>query len=408
MFETEAAKLDAVDPLASKRALFALPDGVTYLDGNSLGALPKAAVEAIDDAVRKEWGDGLIRSWNSAGWVDIAQRVGDKISALIGAPIGSVVACDSTSVNLYKALHAACALRPDRKVILTDVDNFPTDLYLIDSVAKDRGLTVRALPHNEIAAAINSDVAVLELTHVDYRSTEMYDMAEMTAAAHAAGALVIWDLAHSAGAVPVDVTLANADFAVGCGYKYLNGGPGAPAFIYVAPRIANSTSQPIQGWHGHAHPFEFARSYEPAAGINRMLVGTPPVLSMTALSAALDVFSGVTMTQLRTKSLALSTFFYELAEEQLISRGFAIVSERDSAKRGSHVALSHSNGYSIVRALIERGVIGDFRRPNVLRFGFAPLYNTFADVARLISECVDVVDTGLYLESRFATESAVV
>jgi kynureninase len=408
MFETEAAKLDAVDPLASKRALFALPDGVTYLDGNSLGALPKAAVEAIDDAVRKEWGDGLIRSWNSAGWVDIAQRVGDKISALIGAPIGSVVACDSTSVNLYKALHAACALRPDRKVILTDVDNFPTDLYLIDSVAKDRGLTVRALPHNEIAAAINSDVAVLELTHVDYRSAEMYDMAEMTAAAHAAGALVIWDLAHSAGAVPVDVTLANADFAVGCGYKYLNGGPGAPAFIYVAPRIANSTSQPIQGWHGHAHPFEFARSYEPAAGINRMLVGTPPVLSMTALSAALDVFSGVTMTQLRTKSLALSTFFYELAEEQLISRGFAIVSERDSAKRGSHVALSHSNGYSIVRALIERGVIGDFRRPNVLRFGFAPLYNTFADVARLISECVDVVDTGLYLESRFATESAVV
>jgi kynureninase len=408
MFETEAAKLDAVDPLASKRALFALPDGVTYLDGNSLGALPKAAVEAIDDAVRKEWGDGLIRSWNSAGWVDIAQRVGDKISALMGAPIGSVVACDSTSVNLYKALHAACALRPDRKVILTDVDNFPTDLYLIDSVAKDRGLTVRALPHNEIAAAINSDVAVLELTHVDYRSTEMYDMAEMTAAAHAAGALVIWDLAHSAGAVPVDVTLANADFAVGCGYKYLNGGPGAPAFIYVAPRIANSTSQPIQGWHGHAHPFEFARSYEPAAGINRMLVGTPPVLSMTALSAALDVFSGVTMTQLRTKSLALSTFFYELAEEQLISRGFAIVSERDSAKRGSHVALSHSNGYSIVRALIERGVIGDFRRPNVLRFGFAPLYNTFADVARLISECVDVVDTGLYLESRFATESAVV
>jgi kynureninase len=408
MFETEAAKLDAVDPLSSKRALFAIPDGVTYLDGNSLGALPKAAVAAIDDAVRKEWGDGLIRSWNSAGWVDIAQRVGDKISTLIGAPIGSVVACDSTSVNLYKALHAACALRPERKVILTDVDNFPTDLYLIDSVAKDRGLTVRALPHNEIAAAINSDVAVLELTHVDYRSAEMYDMAEMTAAAHAAGALVIWDLAHSAGAVPVDVTLANADFAVGCGYKYLNGGPGAPAFIYVAPRIANSTSQPIQGWHGHAHPFEFSRSYEPAAGINRMLVGTPPVLSMTALSAALDVFSGVTITQLRTKSLALSTFFYELAEEQLISRGFAIVSERDSAKRGSHVALSHSNGYSIVRALIERGVIGDFRRPNVLRFGFAPLYNTFADVARLISECVDVVDTGLYLDARFATESAVV
>jgi kynureninase len=408
MFETEAAKLDALDPLASKRAVFAFPEGVTYLDGNSLGALPKAAIAAIDVAVRKEWGEGLIRSWNTAGWVDIAQRVGDKIATLIGAPVDSVVACDSTSVNLYKALHAACALRPDRQVILTDLNNFPTDLYLIDSVAKERGLTVLTLPREEIVEAINSDVAVLELTHVDYRSSEMYDMAEITAIAHAAGALTIWDLAHSAGAVPVDLTHADADFAVGCGYKYLNGGPGAPAFIYVATRIANSTSQPIQGWHGHAHPFEFSRSYEPAAGVDRMLVGTPPVLSMTALSAALDVFNDVTMSQLRTKSLALSTFFYELADKHLTSRGFMIVSERDSTKRGSHVALSHTNGYSIVRALIERGVIGDFRRPNILRFGFAPLYNTFADVARLVSECIAVVDTGLYLEARFATESAVV
>ncbi len=408
MFETEAAKLDSTDPLRGKRALFALPKGVVYFDGNSLGALPRSAIGAIDQAVRHEWGDGLIRSWNSAGWVDLSARVGVKIAALIGAPGDSVVACDSTSVNLYKALHAACALRPDRRIILTDIDNFPTDLYLIDSVANELSLEVRALPRTQIVTAITSDVAVVELTHVDYRTAEMYDMEELTAAAHAVGALTIWDLAHSAGAVPVDVIKADADFAIGCGYKYLNGGPGAPAFIYVAPRIADSTTQPIQGWHGHAHPFEFTRSYEPAAGVDRMLVGTPPVLSMTALSAALDAFDGVSMSELRAKSLALSTLFYELADEHLVSRGFAVVSERDPAKRGSHVALSHSSGYSIVRALIERGVIGDFRRPNILRFGFAPLYNTFADVVQLINGCIDVVDTGFYLDPRFATEAAVV
>lgn len=408
MIETEAARLDSTDPLASKRDLFALPERVVYLDGNSLGALPRVAISAVDDAVRKEWGEGLIRSWNSAGWVDLSVRVGVKIAGLIGAPGDSVVACDSTSINLYKALHAACSLRPDRRVILTDIDNFPTDLYLIDSVANELGLKVRALPRSEILAALDSDVAVLELTHVDYRSSQMYDMEAVTAAAHEVGALTIWDLAHSAGAVPVDVTKADADFAIGCGYKYLNGGPGAPAFIYVAPHIANVTTQPIQGWHGHAHPFEFSRFYEPAAGVDRMLVGTPPVLSMTALSAALDVFDGVSMSELRAKSLALSMFFYELADTHLTSRGFKVVSERDPVKRGSHVAMSHSGGYSIVRALIDRGVIGDFRRPNILRFGLAPLYNTFADVARLIDECIDVVDTGFYLEPRFSTEAAVV
>jgi kynureninase len=408
MLETITAQLDATDPLASTRALFALPDGVAYLDGNSLGALPHAAITAVDEAVRQQWGEGLIRSWNSAGWMDISQRVGARIATLIGAPADSVVACDSTSVNLYKALHAACAMRLDRRVILTDINNFPTDLYLIDSVAKERGLKVRAVPHEEIIAAITNDVAVVELTHVDYRSAQMYEMEEITAIAHKVGALVIWDLAHSAGAVPVDLVQSDADFAIGCGYKYLNGGPGAPAFIYIAPRIADSVSQPIQGWHGHAHPFEFSRSYQPAPGVDRMLVGTPPVLSMTALSAALDVFRNVTMSQLRTKSLALSTLFYELTDEHLASRGFAITSEREADKRGSHVALSHKNGYSIVRALIERGVIGDFRRPNVLRFGFAPLYNTFADVVRLVEECVDVIDTQSYQQTKFSLEMGVV
>jgi kynureninase len=408
MLETITTQLDASDPLASTRALFALPDGVVYLDGNSLGALPHAAITAVNEAIRQQWGEGLIRSWNTAGWIDISQRVGSKIAALIGAPADSVVACDSTSVNLYKALHAACALRPDRRVILTDLNNFPTDLYIIDSVAKQRGLDVRAVSREEIPAAITDDVAVVELTHVDYRTAQMYEMAEITAIGHKVGALLIWDLAHSAGAVPMDLIQADVDFAIGCGYKYLNGGPGAPAFIYAAPHLADSTSQPIQGWHGHAHPFEFSRSYQPARGVDRMLVGTPPVLSMTALSAALDVFSTVTMSQLRTKSLALSTLFYALAAEHLIPRGFTIISEREAAKRGSHVALSHKDGYSIIRALIERGVIGDFRRPNVLRFGFAPLYNTYADVSHLVEECVDIIDTKSYQNVRFAIEMDVV
>ena len=408
MPQTTAAQLDAADPLAGLRALFALPEGVVYLDGNSLGALPRATIGAVDEAVRKQWGEGLIRSWNSAGWVDISQRVGAKIATLLGAPADSLVACDSTSVNLYKALHAACALRPDRGIILTDINNFPTDLYLIDSVARERGMEVMALPKGEIIAAMNNEVAVVELTHVDYRSAEMYDMDEFTAIAHRSNALIIWDLAHSAGAVPVDLMKADADFAIGCGYKYLNGGPGAPAFIYVAPEIAHSTSQPIQGWYGHAHPFDFDRYYEPAVGVDRMLAGTPPVLSMIALSTALDVFGEVSMAQLRMKSLALSTLFYTLADEHLTARGFTVVSERDPAKRGSHVALTHSSGYAIVRALIERNVIGDFRRPNLLRFGFAPLYNTFADVERLVTECIHVVDTESYLEPRFAIEAAVI
>jgi kynureninase len=408
MLNSNKAQLEAMDPIAHTRELFALPDHVVYLDGNSLGALPRAAIAAVNDAVRGQWGEGLIRSWNTAGWLDIAQRVGAKIAPLIGALPNSVVACDSTSVNLYKALHAACALRADRHVILTDINNFPTDLYIIDSVAKERGLQVKAVPREEIACAITKEVAVVELTHVDYRTAQMYDMEEVTAMAHKVGALTIWDLAHSVGAVPVDLAQAEADFAIGCGYKYLNGGPGAPAFIYVAPHIVDSVSQPIQGWHGHAHPFEFSNSYQPSPGVDRMLVGTPPVLSMTALSAALEVFDNVTMTQLRTKSLALSTLFYELADEHLSSRGFTIISEREPDKRGSHIAFSHESGYPIVRALIERGIIGDFRRPNVLRFGFAPLYNSFTDVVRLVEECIDVVDSRSYQEARFSRELGVV
>lgn len=407
MSELGGAKLDLTDPLAEKRGLFALPTGVVYLDGNSLGALPHCAREAVERMVKDEWGDGLIRSWNSAGWIDIAERIGSKLEILLGAEPKSIIACDSTSINLYKALHAACALRPDRKIIVTDIDNFPSDLYVIDSVAKERGLEVRAVARNNVASAINREVAVVELTQVDYRSAAVYDMNEITAIAHDSGALMIWDLAHSAGAIPVDLAAAGADFAIGCGYKYLNGGPGAPAYVYVSPRFATSINHPLHGWFGHARPFDFERSYVGASGIASMLVGTPSVLSMTALSAALDVFDDVSLDDLQTKSLRLTSFFFDLADKHLAPRGFEVISEREQ-RRGSHVAMTHPGGYAIVRALIERNVIGDFRRPNVLRFGFAPLYNSFMDVETLVAQCIDIVDSEIYLSSEFATETRVI
>ena len=401
------AELDLTDPLADKRALFALPPGVVYLDGNSLGALPRRAREAVQHVVEEEWGHGLIRSWNSAGWIDIAQRIGAKLEALLGAEPQSIIACDSTSINLYKALHAACALRPDRRIILTDIDNFPSDLYVIDSVAKERGLEVRTVARNDVTSAIDREVAVVELTHVDYRSAAVYDMNEITAIAHHAGALMLWDLAHSAGAIPVDLAAADADFAIGCGYKYLNGGPGAPAYVYVAPRFANSIHHPLHGWFGHARPFEFERSYESAPGVTSMLVGTPSVLSMTALSAALDVFDDVSLDDLQSKSLRLTSFFFDLADKYLVPRGFEVTSERGQ-RRGSHVAMTHPGGYAIVRALIERNVIGDFRRPDVLRFGFAPLYNSFRDVETLVAQCIEIVDSKIYLSPEFAKETQVI
>ena len=407
MPELGGAELDLTDPLADQRALFALPPGVVYLDGNSLGALPHRAREAVQHVVEEEWGNGLIRSWNSAGWIDIAQRIGAKLEVLLGAEPQSIIACDSTSINLYKALHAACTLRPDRKIILTDIGNFPSDLYIIDSVAKELGLEVRTVARNNVASAINREVAVVELTQVDYRSAAVYDMNEITAMVHDSGALMIWDLAHSAGAIPVDLAAADADFAIGCGYKYLNGGPGAPAYVYVAPRFANSIQHPLHGWFGHARPFEFERNYESASGVASMLVGTPSVLSMTALSAALDVFDDVSLDDLQTKSLRLTSFFFDLADKYLVPRGFEVISERGQ-RRGSHVAMTHPGGYAIVRALIERNVIGDFRRPDVLRFGFAPLYNSFKDVETLVAQCIEIVDSKIYLSPEFATETRVI
>ena len=401
-----AREIDAQFADVDRRDRFEIPQGVCYLDGNSLGALPRQARESLETATRDEWGQGLIRSWNQARWIDLPQRVGDRIATLLGAPQGTTLAADSTSLNLYKVLHAALQLRPDRTVIVTELGNFPTDLYIVDAVAREHGCEVRAVEREAIAAALDDQVAVMTMTHVDYRSAAMADMHGITRATHAVGALAVWDLAHSAGAVPVDLTGADVDFAVGCGYKYLNGGPGAPAFLYVAPRHLGTAQQPLAGWHGHAAPFAFEPGYRPAVGIDQFLVGTPPILGMRALEGALHVFDGVDVARLHAKSLAMADLFHALADEVLVPRGFGIASHRDAASRGSHVALSHPQGYALVQALIARGIIGDFRRPDVLRFGFAPLYNTAADVVTLVEALVELIDTDAY--DHDAAESAVV
>ncbi len=413
--------LDRADPLAALRDAFVLPPGV-YLDGNSLGALPKATAGRVGRAVEREWGEGLIRSWNTAGWIDLAQRVGDRIARLIGAAPGEVGVGDSTSVNLFKVLTVAAELAratsPTRRTIVSERGNFPTDLYIAESVARQHGAELRLVDGDAaIATALDAETAVLLLTHVDYRSGRLHDMAAVTRAAHAAGALVVWDLAHSAGALPVDLHAADADFAIGCGYKYLNGGPGAPAFVWAHPRqlarmAALAVRQPLAGWLGHAAPFAFDSSYRPAAGIGQFVCGTPPVLSLTALACGLEVFDALDavggMAALRAKSLALGTLFIDLVEARCAGRGLALVTPRDEASRGSQASFAHPEaGYAVMQALIARGVIGDFRAPDILRFGFTPLYTRFVDVWDATSALRSVLDTGEWREPRFHARAAV-
>jgi kynureninase len=372
---------DAADPLAHLRDAFVLPDGVIYLDGNSLGPLPRAVRERLGRTVDGEWGEGLIRSWNAAGWIDLPRRAGDKIARLVGARPGEVVCADSTSVNLFKLLVAALRLRPGRRAVLSERGNFPTDLYVAEgALALLGGHELKLVGADEVSAAIDADTACVLLTHVDFRSGRMHDLKAVTEAAHRAGALVIWDLAHSAGAVSLDLAGADADFAVGCGYKYLNGGPGAPAFLYVRGDLQARLAQPLTGWMGHARPFDFAPDYAPAPGIGRALAGTPPILSLAALDAALDLWDGVDMAELRAKSVALAELFIALVEGTCTGLGLALASPREAARRGSQVSFRHAEGYAVMQALIARGVIGDFRAPDLLRFGFAPLYLRFVDV----------------------------
>ena len=376
------AALDAGDPLASFRARFALPEGVIYLDGNSLGALPKSAIERARGVIGEEWGDGLIRSWNDADWMDLPFKAGDKIARLIGAGEGEVVACDSTSVNLFKLLAAAFALRPERRVLLTEADNFPTDNYVAEGISEFLGERVirRFVSTDDIIGAIDGDTAVVSLTHVNYRTGRIHDMAAINEAAAAVGALTLWDLSHSAGAVLLDLNSSGSDLAVGCGYKYLNGGPGAPAYLFVAARHQEAIRQPISGWMGHAAPFEFAAGFRPAPGIARMLSGTPPVIALAVLESGLDILVEAGMAALREKSVALGELFIARIEETCADHGLELLSPRNAAERGSQVSYAYANGFGAVQTLIERGVIGDFRQPDVMRFGFAPLYLRYVDV----------------------------
>jgi kynureninase len=392
----EVLSLDAADPLAAARAGFELPEGLVYLDGNSLGPPPATVARRIGEVLGAEWASDLVRSWTRHDWIDLPRRVAAAIAPLIGAEADEVMVADSVSVNLFKLLGAALRLRKGRRVILSERENFGTDLYVAQGLADllGNGTEVRAVRRDELEDALTEKVAVLMLTHVDFRSGEMHDMARWTAAAHGAGALVLWDLAHSAGAVPVDLGGCSADFAVGCGYKYLNGGPGAPAFAFAARRHHAGLRSPLWGWMGHAAPFDFETSYRPAGAVGQLRVGTPPILSLAALECGVASVAALGIEHLRVKSIALSEMFITLVERECAGHGLELASPREAHRRGSQVSLRHAEGYAIVQALIAEGVIGDFRAPDLLRFGFAPAYLRFVDIWDAVAALRAIMESG--------------
>ena len=396
----------AANAISTSVGAFALPEGVIYLNGNSLGPLPAGVHERLEDVVRREWGEGMIRSWNDANWMQLSSRIAERIAPLIGVQPSDVHLGDSTSVSLFKTTVAAARLRPDRKVLVVEPTTFPTDGYITAGVADLMGLELRWCDPADPLAAVDDDVALLSLTHVDFRSGAMFDMAGITEAAQDRGALVQWDLCHSAGAVPVDLTGVGADLAVGCTYKYLNGGLGSPAFLWVAPEHHAHARQPITGWMGHRTPFAMARDYERAEGIGAFASGTPPVLALSALEAALSAFDGVSLADLRGRSLELTDLFMSLVEERLPGV-FEIVTPREHERRGSQVSLRHPHAYGVVQALIARAVIGDFRDPDIARFGFAPLYNTPDDVRGAVERLEQVMANEEYADPAYSVRNAV-
>ena len=402
---TKARGLDADDPLAACREWFSVPEGVIYLDGNSLGVLPKATPERVGKVVLEEWGEGLIRSWNDADWIGMPRKIGAKIAPLIGAKAHEVVVSDSTSVNLFKLIAGALEMRPGRKVVLSEPGNFPTDLYMIEGLERQGLATRRLAPREDVAAALDDDVALLLLTHVHYKTGALHNMVALTRAAHAAGALVLWDLSHSVGALPVNLNACNADLAVGCGYKYLNGGPGAPAFAFVAERHQEAFRQPLTGWLGHAEPFAFRDEYSPAPGIDRLQCGTPPILGLAALEIGVDLIETIGVDQLYAKSQRLSEFLRACLREHGIALDLA--SPEDPSQRGSHLSFRHPDAYAVSQALIARGVIGDFRDPDILRLGFAPAYTRFEDIAEAARHIAEVLEREEWQREEFHTRSAV-
>ena len=400
--------LDAADSLAPLRDEFFLNDGEIYLDGNSLGPLSRAASTRVNDVLNRQWAKDLVRGWNVDEWMALPTQLGNRVAPLIGAKPGEVVVADTLTILLAKLIGGALELRPDRHVILTDVANFHSDLYVVEAVASRaaRPVTVRAIDRGALEEEISDDVALVMLTHVDFRSGEMLNLSGITAAVHDAGALMLWDFAHSTGAVPLDVEGANVDFAAGCGYKYLNGGPGAPSFAYVRTTWQGVVENPLPGWLGHARPFDFELTYEPATGMQAFVTSSPSIIALAALSGALEVFERTNMDELRAKSLALTDLFIDLVETRLPGV-FDVVTPRAHERRGSQVALRHDEAYGVVQALIERRVIGDFRAPDICRFGFTPLYLRFVDVFDAVEKLVEVMDGDAFLDERFKIRNAV-
>lgn len=401
---SEARALDDADPLSALRDRFVLPDGIVYFDGHSLGPLPRQALANQREVVEDQWGKQLIGGWNDAGWIDAPQRVGAKIARLIGAKPHEVIVTDSTSVNLFKLIVAAARFS-SRGTLLTEADNFHTDRYIAAGAADLTGLNLRIAPRADIAASLGPDTNLLLLTHVHYGTSERYDMAAVTQLARDAGALTIWDLCHSAGAVPIDLNRDGAELAVGCGYKYLNGGPGAPSFLYVAEHLQDRLLSPLRGWMGHAAPFEFASDYVPAPGIDRFLAGTPPILSLAALEAAIDSLDGVSMDAVWAKSIALFDMFERLMGQRCTE--LVCISPREADQRGSHIAFRHQNAFEICQALIDAGVIGDFRAPDVIRFGLTPLYLRFEDVWTAVDRCSEIIGSGSWDQPKFRARGKV-
>ncbi|MEP7384262.1 MAG: kynureninase [Gemmatimonadota bacterium] len=404
-----AEALDAGDPLRGFREQFAIDPEVVYLDGNSLGALPRATAHRLAAVVGTEWGTGLIRSWNTHDWFNAPRRVGGKIARLVGAAPHEVVVTDSVSVNLFKLIVAALQARPGRRTVISEPGNFPTDLYMIESALRtlSDGHQLRLVARDALDAAIDDDTALVLLTHVHYKTADVFDMAAVTRRAHDSGALVLWDLSHSVGAVPVDLGAAGADLAVGCGYKFLNGGPGAPAFLYVAERHQSDLQSPLGGWMGHARPFDFVDGYEPASGISRFLCGTPSILALSALETGVDLHLQADMAQVAEKSRALAARFIALVGERCAGFGIALVGPPPGAPRGSHVSLRHPHAFEIVQALIARQVIGDFRAPDVMRFGLTPLYLRFADIDRAVAALGEVLEGEVWRDARYQVRAAV-
>ncbi|MBU6961539.1 kynureninase [Pseudomonas sp. CVAP len=406
--------LDAQDPLAHLRHQFALPEGVIYLDGNSLGARPVAALERAQAVIAEEWGNGLIRSWNSAGWRDLPERLGNRLAGLIGAAEGEVVVTDTTSINLFKVLGAALRVQamraPTRRVIVSESSNFPTDLYIAEGLMDllQQGYSLRLVDSpEELAQAIDQDTAVVMLTHVNYKTGYMHDMQAMTALTHECGALAIWDLAHSAGAVPVDLRQAGADYAIGCTYKYLNGGPGSQAFVWVSPQLCDLVTQPLSGWFGHSRQFDMASGYEPSSGIARYLCGTQPITSLAMVECGLDIFAQTDMPSLRRKSLALTDLFIQLVEQRCAAHDLKLITPREHARRGSHVSFEHPQGYAVIQALIAQGVIGDYREPRIMRFGFTPLYTSFTEVFDAVQILGEILDQKTWAQAQFQIRHSV-